>query len=149
MASLWAETPEDDRQVYVKMATESKLKYDEQMRVWQVEFMKSQEGIGVAHNSKLSRSKSQAINREKKLSYEPSLPSVPRAPSAYMLFCRDERPKVVDPITGMKLPFVETTQQLAALWRECGASVKEKYQQLAAIEKEKIQQIQIDSTVTK
>ena len=137
---MWAETSEADRQVYVNMATESKLKYDEQMQ----EFMKSQESEGVAvPNSKSSKPKTHAVIGEKMVSTESSSlssSSVPRAPSAYMLFCRDERPKIVDPITGMKLPFVETTQRLAALWRDCDATVKEKYQQLVMIEKEKLHQ---------
>ena len=141
LASLWAETSEADREVYVKMAAKSKLEYDEKMRVWQEEFMKTQPD-GVAPSSKSSRSKSHAGTSDG----EKVPSSVPRAPSAYMLFCRDERPKIVDEVTGLKLPFVETTQRLAAIWRECDATVKEKYQELASAEKAKLQQQQSDSS---
>lgn len=149
LASLWAETSEADREVYVKMAAESKLKYDAQMRIWQEEFIKSQKTDDSAPNSESSKSNLQSSNGEKLSSTESSVSSVPRAPSAYMLFCRDERPKVLDPITGMKLPFVETTQRLAALWRECDANVKEKYQQLAAMEKAKLQRQHSDTYTPK
>jgi hypothetical protein len=114
------------------------------MRVWEEESAKSQ-----STSSSSSKSKSRAtIKEERKMSSMDST-TVPRAPSAYMLFCRDERPKVLDPETGMKLPFVETTQRLATLWRECDDTVKEKYQQLAMIEKARLQQFHHDSTVTK
>ena len=150
LASLWAETSEADREEYVKMAAESKLKYDELMCAWQEEFMKSQESDVVTSNKKASKSKSQIEDGVKITSTTESSNSVvPRAPSAYMLFCRDERPKIIDPETGMKLPFVETTQRLAALWRECDATVKEKYQQLASIEKGKLQQQHSNAISTK
>jgi topoisomerase IA-like protein len=145
LASLWAETSESDRQVYVQMASESKLKYDEEMRMWEEESAKSQS----TSSSSKSKSKSRAtVKEERKMSSMEST-TVPRAPSAYMLFCRDERPKVLDPKTEMKLPFVETTQRLATLWRECDDTVKEKYQQLAMIEKARLQQLHHDSTMTK
>jgi DNA topoisomerase-1 len=67
-----------------------------------------------------------------KRSYSTMSSSKPHRPlSAYMLFCREFRPTIVD-CNNEKLPFGETAKRLALLWRECDDSTKAEFQRLAA-----------------
>jgi hypothetical protein len=40
--------------------------------------------------------------------------------------------------SGAKLPLGQATKRLAALWRECDLETRERFQSLAAMEKEKM-----------
>jgi topoisomerase IA-like protein len=58
-----------------------------------------------------------------------------RSPSAYMLFCKEFRPTIVD-ADGNKLPLGETTKRLAVLWKSCDTATRERFDQLALEGKE-------------
>jgi DNA topoisomerase I len=126
LASLWAETSLEDRQLYERLAAEGKQQYEEKVREWEV-------------NSQCARNSNEKTNSKESNGHDTSPDSKrkSRSLSAYMIFCRENRPKIVDTVTGAKLPFVETTQRLASLWRECDEAAKLKYQQMAALEKER------------
>lgn len=57
-----------------------------------------------------------------------------RAPSAYMLFCKEFRASVVDD-DGNKLPLGETTKRLASMWKSCDSETRTKFEQMARDEK--------------
>jgi DNA topoisomerase I len=155
LALLWAETSPDDRLVYEQLAAKGKLQYEERIRAWEIECQSKSESSRPAEKStkkkklngdnaipktKQTRSTSSQSKKTKGIDVvdggvTASSSSVPRAPSAYMIFCRDNRPKMIDETTGTKLSFVETTQRLAALWRVCDEATKANYQQMAIAEK--------------
>lgn len=66
-----------------------------------------------------------------------SSPKPRRAPSAYMLFCKASRDNIVDE-DGNRLPLGETTKRLASMWNSCDAETRQKFEQMALEEKERL-----------
>jgi DNA topoisomerase I len=141
LASLWAETSSEDRQVYELLAAEGKHEYEEKLREWEVNCQSARNSNSDSVDDRVQRPNVSHGKTNQKEANESDTSPVSkrksRSLSAYMIFCRETRPKMIDAITGTKLPFVETTQRLASLWRECDEPTKLKYQQMAAFEKEK------------
>ena len=61
-----------------------------------------------------------------------------RAPTAYMLFCSENREKAVG-MDGKKLNFGETAKRLAEMWKACDEDTKAKFQTMAADAKKNIE----------
>ena len=61
-----------------------------------------------------------------------------RPPSAYMLFCKEVRPQLVDETTGEKLAFGEASKRIAVLWNECDDKTRQRFETMAAEEKERL-----------
>lgn len=57
-----------------------------------------------------------------------------RGPSAYMLFCAENRNTIVDE-NGNKLPMIETTKRLAKIWNECDDVTKSAFIEKAELQK--------------
>jgi DNA topoisomerase-1 len=104
LARRWAET--EDRTEYEEMAAADKRRYEEECTA----LKSSAKTKGTKDNE--------------------SSASTPRAPSAYMLFCREMRPSIVDE-HGEKLPFADTTKKLAMMWKECSEDTRERFHNLA------------------
>ena len=107
LARLWSETT--DRSKYEELAAADKLRFESE------------------------KSQVNGISTQKK----PTKQKSPRAPSAYMLFCKDLRSTIVDP-DGKSLPLGETTKRLAEMWKNCDSLTRAKYESKAAEEKEKL-----------
>jgi hypothetical protein len=95
--------------------------------------------VGLNGKQKVTAKSSSSKTRNGPSVNTPSvLPKTSRAPSAYMLFCREYRPTMLDQ-DGQKLPLGETTKRLASLWKECDDDARAKFQQQATEEKEQLQ----------
>ena len=123
LARRWAET--SDRTEFELLAEGDKKRYEEEMSKY-----------SGRNGAKKPTGGKKMLNGKTSMKTSPP-PKSPKAPSAYMLFCREFRPTIVDD-AGEKLPFGETAKRLAAKWRECDEETKAKFQALAAEEKEKI-----------
>ena len=112
LARLWANTV--DRTPYEKLAAVDKQRYeDEKVRL---DAAKNKSGKKIPKSSKLAS--------------EPKKTS--RAPSAYMLFCKEHRSTAaINKTSGEKLSLGDTTKVLASMWRACDDDTKAKFQQLA------------------
>jgi HMG (high mobility group) box len=134
LALLWAETQPEDRKKYDLLAAAGKLEYEETLAQWE-------KGLLNVHSESKEATEGRKVKSRKatarSLSIEQEGDKAPRTASAYMLFCREYRPQMVDE-SGAKLPLGQATQRLAALWRECNVETREKFQTLAALEKEKM-----------
>ena len=86
-------------------------------------------------NGKTARAKPASGRKSTKKAVKAT--KVPRAPSAYMLFCGDNRQNVSKE-DGSKPTFGETTKLLAAMWKEIDDTTRAKYQQQAAEAKQKL-----------
>jgi pyruvate formate-lyase activating enzyme-like uncharacterized protein len=134
IARMWAET--EDRGEYQALAEADKTRYEQEKMV--------HEGKGgttmVSSNGKqkvTAKSSGSKTRIGSSVNTPSSLPKTPRAPSAYMLFCREYRPTMIDQ-NGQKLPLGETTKRLANLWKECDEDRRAKFQRQAAEEKEQL-----------
>jgi hypothetical protein len=132
IARMWVET--EDRGEYQALAQVDKTRYEQEKMIY--------EGTGgtalVSSNRKqkvTAKSSSSTTRNGSSVNTPSSLPKTPRAPSAYMLFCREYRPTMLDQ-DGQKLPLGETTKRLASLWKECDEDARAKFQRQAAEEKE-------------
>lgn len=105
LARRWSLTSPTERKPYEELASKDKARYES-------EKLKA-----------VSGSKSSPKNQKKK-----------RGPSAYMLFCAEHRPSIVDE-NGNKLPLGETTKRLAKMWKECTDDTRAKF--MAEAEKQK------------
>ena len=132
LARLWAETAEgdgDERKKYQDMAAADKERYEEEL----AELGSSK---ATAKAKPASRRKT-ATKRTSKTTKDKTRSKTPRAPSAYMMFCSDNRQNVSKE-DGSKPTFGETTKLLAAMWKEIDDNTRSEYQQRAAEEKEKL-----------
>lgn len=120
LAALWAKTTANERERYEEMAIAGKEEYQAKKIAWEKECQALQGESRAATSSSRSKKTTKA-----------------RSPSAYILFCRDYRPTIVDG-DGNKLPFGETTKKLAALWKECDDETRTKFDKQAEEEKEKL-----------
>ena len=132
LARLWAETAEgdgDERKKYQDMAAADKERYEEEL----AELGSSK---ATAKAKPASRRKT-TTKRTSKTTKDKTRSKTPRAPSAYMMFCSDNRQNVSKE-DGSKPTFGETTKLLAAMWKEIDDNTRSEYQQRAAEEKEKL-----------
>ena len=114
LARMWSELAPEERKVYEERALDDKNRYKEETAATQ--------------GRTLPEPKSK-VGESKKSLPEPQFKAVAskkRGPSAYMLFCADNRNAIVDE-TGKKLPLGETTKRLAKMWKECDEEVRNKY----------------------
>jgi hypothetical protein len=114
LARMWSELPLEERKIYDQMALEDRNRY--------------KEATGAAQGKSLPKAESKV----------PAAASKKRGPSAYMLFCADNRNSIVDD-TGKKLPLGETTKRLAKMWKECDEEVRNKYMIQAEQEKRTVE----------
>ena len=132
LARLWAETAEgdgDERKKYQDMAAADKERYEKEL----AELGSSR---ATAKAKPTSRRKT-TTKRTSKTTKAKAKTKTPRAPSAYMMFCSDNRQNVSKE-DGTKPNFGETTKLLAAMWKEIDDNTRSEYQQRAAEEKEKL-----------
>lgn len=134
LARLWAET--DDRHVYEEKAEQDKERYRLELNG-----ITADDVSHVSQNGTDSRVNSPSMvvdtpDKPRKIKVQGRLPAKKRGKSAYMLFCAENRPFMVDSTTGAKLPLGEATKRLAALWRECDEKRKDKYREMANKENE-------------
>jgi DNA topoisomerase-1 len=118
LARLWRET--NDKSKYEQMAAVEKTRYEEAKGGLTKTVNTSKKGTGTKHSKKKDK-----------------IP--PRPPSAYLLFCKEFRPSVLDD-DGNKLPLGETTKRLASMWKSSDSKIREKFEQLALEEREKVGQ---------
>jgi len=141
LARLWAETAEnggEERRRYQELAAADKERYEKEV-----------DGAGSVATSNgataaVRKRASPGATKGKKSGTKKATrkAKLPRAPSAYMLFCSENRKNVVKD-DGTKPTFGETTKLLAEMWRTCDQT---KYHQQAAEEKQKLIDSSADST---
>ena len=126
---MWAETAEgdgDERKKYQDMAAADKERYEKELAE-----------LGSSRATAKAKPTSQRKTTTKRTAKTKAKTKTPRAPSAYMMFCSDNR-KNVSKEDGSKPNFGETTKLLAAMWKEIDDNTRSEYQQRAAEEKEKL-----------
>mmetsp|Transcript_21685 Transcript_21685/g.62198 ORF Transcript_21685/g.62198 Transcript_21685/m.62198 type:complete len:782 (+) Transcript_21685:1-2346(+) len=132
LARLWAETAEgegEERQKYQDMAAADKERYEKELAEACVNGTKTRAKPSLRR--KTTKRATKTTNGKSKAT------KVPRAPSAYMLFCSDNRQNVSKE-DGSKPTFGETTKLLAAMWKEIDDNTRSEYQQRAAEGKQKL-----------
>lgn len=137
LARMWAETT--DRSEYEALATADKARYQIEKQAYDNQLLADSSTTdvnGAKNGVKVGKKvKASTPTTTIKIKKTPSK----RPPSAYMLFCREMRDTVVDE-QGNKLPFGETTKQLAQQWKNCDPSIRARFDALAAEEKDKLLQ---------
>jgi DNA topoisomerase-1 len=129
LARLWAVTP--DRSEYEKLAEEDKKRYDREM---QQHSQGNRSGTGERTALQQEVHSKSATAEE----FANNKIATVRSPSAYMLFCKEVRPQMIDEKTGEKLPFGEASKRIATMWKECDADVRQRFEKMAAEEKERM-----------
>ena len=130
LARMWAE--QKDRTEFERLAAGDKERYEEEMKTYNGETESTTKTTLKSSSSvKLKKTRSNA----KKTTTANKAKA--RGPSGYMLFCKEFRPSMVD-ANGEKLPFGETTKQLAKMWKESDEATKNKFRDRASAEKEKL-----------
>lgn len=119
LARLWRET--SDRSKYEELAEKDKARYEK-------------EKAGVGRSTKTTGPGSR--NGRKASPVKQKSPAK-RPPSAYMLFCKEFRASLTDE-NGEKLSLGEGSKRLASMWKSCDTSTREKFENLALEEKEKM-----------
>jgi DNA topoisomerase-1 len=125
LAELWGATSTEDRKEYDAAAAVGKANYEKAKKAWKVDCQTIPEGTKSGGRKGVKSKKASAPSK------------TPRAPNAYILFCREHRHTIVDQ-DGVKLPLGETTKRLAALWNVCDEETRAQFQQQASEEKEKL-----------
>mmetsp|Transcript_41636 Transcript_41636/g.100278 ORF Transcript_41636/g.100278 Transcript_41636/m.100278 type:complete len:425 (-) Transcript_41636:84-1358(-) len=134
LARLWAETSEEDREPYNKLAATEKAAYEVEKQKWTVECQKIL-GDGT---TKSTRTKGGKIKGEK--------PTGPKRPlSAYMYFCKDKRPDVSKEFKSLG----DVSKELARLWSLASGNDKEPYEKMAAKDKERYEKEKLESGSSK
>ena len=126
---MWAET--EDRTEYTALAEADKAVYQEEMAEYR--------SNGAVDKSSPPARKIQRSPSESK-GTQPSgnkTATGKRAPSAYIIFCRETRSEIVGE-DGQTLPLGETTKRLADRWNNMDPSSKAKWIERANEEKEKL-----------
>lgn len=136
---MWTETT--DREEFIAQAEDDKKRYEAEMEeyrkgTWfpdkdiaEIESkVKGVQKLRVVNGSTKSKRKTKPSTKKK---------TTKRAPSAYMIFCRETRHEVVDE-KGDKLPLGETTKRLAQMWKECDPDTRSKFDAMALEEKAKM-----------
>lgn len=135
ISRMWAEI--EDRGEYQALAEADKTRYEQEKTIY--EGKGGTTLISLNGKQKVTAKSSSSKTRNGSSVNTPSvLPKTRRAPSAYMLFCREYRPTMTDQ-DGQKLPLGETTKRLASLWKECDEDARAKFQRQATEEKEQLQ----------
>jgi len=136
LAKIWAETSDEDRIPYKDLAAADKVRYEKELAESTKNGTSSSSSASVPKKKKKTTTTGTAKRKPKTTSETSKTIKVkaPRAPSAYMLFCADNRKNIVDE-NGKKLPLGETTKQLAKMWKECDAITKTQYEDKAKLEK--------------
>lgn len=141
LARMWADTT--DREEYTAMAEADKARYEAEMvEVREGTWSPTTEATGAVDSKvKGERKRLRVVNGNKKSTRKAKTSTkkktTKRAPSAYMIFCRETRGEIVDE-NGEKLPLGETTKRLAKLWKEIDIGSRAKFHAMAAEEKEKL-----------
>jgi DNA topoisomerase I len=123
LARLWALTA--DRSRFDSLADQDKQRYRDEQAFQSPKIHPENVTASAVNASKPKKT----VSLEQTVTTEQNKPKQ-RAPSAYMLFCKEYRPIVAE--SGQKLTFGETVQRLASLWRDCDEEVKQRFQNLAA-----------------
>ena len=128
LAKMWAETATEDgggRKKYEELAATGKMEYEEKRKTWQEECDRKMAEAGL---SKASTMKNHTAKKPDNVVKKPL--------SAYLFFCRENRPTVAK--EGMSLG--DVSKELARLWAETaenGGEARRRYQELAAADKER------------
>ena len=119
LARLWKDV-EGSREKWEGMAAEAKRAHEIEKGVWEEECRKLRE------RAKMSGASAKP-KKEEKGKEKPD--KAPRAPSAYMIFCSENRRRVMEMTNddGERLSFGEVTKTLAAQWKALGEEEKEVY----------------------
>jgi hypothetical protein len=100
LGKMWKELDEKKKKKYVKMADQDKERYEEEMKLY------------VPEEGDVDDKKKKKIGTK-------------RSPSAYMLFCKDNREKVKTENSEMK--FGDISKTLGQMWKELSDKKKKKY----------------------
>ena len=154
LAKLWSETT--DRSKYEELAAADAFRYDEAMSIFHangsksVSVSKATKKTPVIVNASVVKAKkvpeiaNASVGKAKKIpevvTRKNVAPPSKRAPSAYMLFCSENRKTIVD-ASGGTLPFGDTTRRLAELWKDCDPAIRAKFDTQAAEAKKQQQQL--------
>ncbi len=133
LARLWAITP--DRSEYEMLAEEDKKRYERELQLQTTGNRSSTGTLEKEHTASRHEVHSKSVTAEE---FASNKVAAVRSPSAYMLFCKEVRPQMIDEKTGEKLPFGEASKRIATMWKECDANVKERFEKMAAEEKERV-----------
>jgi hypothetical protein len=114
LGEMWKELSDKKKKKYVKMSDEDKERYEEEMKLYV-----PPEG----EEKKKSKSKKTGVKR---------------APSSYMLFCKDNREKIKEENPDIK--FGDITKTLGQMWRDLSDKKKQKYVERANEMKEELKE---------
>ena len=134
LARMWGET--SDRTEFIALAEADKARYEADM----AEHQQGKDGsatndmssskvkgvpkrIRVVNGSEKGKTKRKSASKTKKKGTK-------RAPSAYMIFCRETRHEILDE-NGEKLPLGETTKRLAQRWKDIDPDTRAKFVAIA------------------
>ena len=139
LARQWAETdPECGdgslRAKYAALAAEGRADYLRRKAEWEAECTAVLKEAGLSSSK---RGRKEAVAAAQGGGRKRRAGSAPRAKTAYMLFCMDNRKNVATD-DGSKPSFGETTKLLAKMWKSCDAETRSAYDERAAAEKEKL-----------
>ena len=124
LSILWTQLGSipNGREAYEVQAAQSKFRYDHEMIEWRrlcdPSFIEIKESLPVDYTTQTFIHEARAKEDVRR--------TVKRSPSAYMLFCQDNREKV-SVTAGEKLRFGDVTKRLAKLWNECDEEIKDDY----------------------
>jgi len=141
LAEMWAETT--DRDEYIAQAEADKARYEEENIQYAKDLHPSASAAASTSCSEVEDFQEHVVlktanSRKKKTTKGTKVATKSkRAPSAYMIFCRETRHEIVDE-KGDKLPLGETTKRLAERWKDCDLETRAKFGAMAEEEKKKL-----------
>jgi len=144
---LWSEM--EDKSKWEQLAEAGKVQYEEDKVKWKDECNRLMGGGGSltskpkTTDGKLKQDpKTNTGAKTNSTSRSNATKSTKRAPSAYMLFCSDNRLEIVEELMvasgGTKPGLGTVTKELAKKWSECKDETRLKYTEMAAEEKLKL-----------
>ena len=131
LARLWAETSEEDRKPFTKLAESAKAEYVEKKKTWTAEcqqlLQKEVSSTSSSANKRVAtRSKTKVTNKKASNNNSPKRPL-----SAYMYFCSEKRPEVSKECKTLG----EISKELARRWSVTSPSDRKPYEELATKDK--------------
>jgi hypothetical protein len=128
LSRLWSqlESVPNGRKPYEVQASEAKAQYEQEIDIWRKLFSPpATVDVSSSTNATLQVFKHGVQVKEEVHNKEDV--KMKRAPSAYMIFCRDNRDKVSITADGERLRLGDVTKHLAKLWKECDEEKKDVY----------------------
>jgi len=124
LARLWADTDANSRLPYHDLAAKAKVEYSVKVGEWK-------ETCTIVKGSGAKAEKRQPSTRAK------------RPPTAYMLFCSENRASVATDEDGKNLGLGQRTKRLATMWKDCDDTCRIPYVERAT----QLKREQLDSLI--